>query len=159
MIGFKEQNYQPLVVVCAYGPTSQTCPRYPEERERFYLQPSAAVHFYPSISLLYLAGDFMSKLGASRVGQVVRRWGKGRRNENGTSRLHFCQQHSLLVALNTLFQHHPKHITPLSPASGRKTTKLCETKLTVFSDESVRRVWSHRPERTMSHRPALTTAW
>ncbi|KAI8496762.1 hypothetical protein Bbelb_254170 [Branchiostoma belcheri] len=55
-------------------------------------------------------GDFNSKLGAGKAGQEVGRWGKGRQNENGKSLLNFCQQHGL-VALNTLFQHHPKHIT------------------------------------------------
>ncbi|XP_019642577.1 PREDICTED: craniofacial development protein 2-like [Branchiostoma belcheri] len=107
---FKQEKSQPLVVVGAYGPTSQTCAKNPTVRDRFYSQLSAAVDYYPSRSLFYMAGDFNSKLGAGKVGHEVGRWGKGRQNENGKSLLNFCQQHGL-VALNTLFQHHPKHIT------------------------------------------------
>ncbi|KAI8496722.1 hypothetical protein Bbelb_253770 [Branchiostoma belcheri] len=47
---FKQEKSQPLVVVGAYGPTSQTCEKNPTQ------SMSAAVDFYPSRSLFYLAG-------------------------------------------------------------------------------------------------------
>ncbi|KAI8514506.1 hypothetical protein Bbelb_070970 [Branchiostoma belcheri] len=53
---FKQEKSQPLVVVGANGPTSQTCEKNPTVRDWFYSQLSAAVDFYPSRSLFYLAG-------------------------------------------------------------------------------------------------------
>ncbi|XP_078674907.1 uncharacterized protein LOC144912958 [Branchiostoma floridae x Branchiostoma belcheri] len=161
-IGFKQENSQPLVVICAYGPTSQTCQKYPKEREKFYSQLAAAVDFYPSRSLLYLAGDFNSKLGAGRVGQEVGRWGKGRRNANGYSLLNFCHQHGL-VALNTLFQHHPKHITTWESSFQTENNRTVRNQVDfVLGRISQKRAVTqakayHVPEISTDHRMVVAT--
>ena len=70
-----------------------------------------------------LAGDFNSKVGRGTGPEsYIEQWSRGRRNQNGTNLMEFCEKNGKVIA-NSCFQHPPKHITTWSQRRTNPTAK------------------------------------
>ena len=84
------------MVIQVYAPTSNA------EVERFYKDLQDLLEVTPKKYILFITGDWNSKVGSQETPGVTGKFGLGIRNEAGQKLLEFCQENALVIA-NTLF--------------------------------------------------------
>ena len=89
-----------ITVIQAYAPTNNA-----EEAdvERFYEDLQDLLELTPKKDVLFIIGDWNSKVGSQETPGVTSKFGLGTRNEAGQRLIEFCQENTLVIA-NTLFQ-------------------------------------------------------
>ena len=76
----------------------------------------------PSFITMF-AGDFNGKVGRrTRPENCIGQWSRGRRNQNGTNLVEFCEKNGKFIT-NSSFQHLAKHITTCSRRRTNPVTK------------------------------------
>ena len=97
MISVRFQGKLPnIMVIQVYAPTSNA------EVERFYKDLQDLLEVTPKKYILFITGDWNSKVGSQETPGVTGKFGLGIRNVAGKKLLEFCQENALVIA-NTLF--------------------------------------------------------
>ena len=101
-----------ITVIQLYAPTSNA---EEAEVERFYEDLQDLVELTPKKDVLFIIGDWNTKIGSQETPGVTGKFGLGVRNEAGQRLIEFCQENALVIA-NTLFQKHKTRLyTWISP--------------------------------------------
>ena len=90
------------MVIQAYAPT---CNAEEAEVEQFYEDLQNLVELTPQKDILFIIGNWNSKVGSQEIPGVTGKFDFGLQNEAGQRLTEFCQETTLLIA-NTLFQQH-----------------------------------------------------
>ncbi|XP_075449195.1 uncharacterized protein LOC142490664 [Ascaphus truei] len=89
-----------ITVLQIYSPIADA----PEEEvEEFYGELQDALNQTPNMDIIYIIGDFNSKVGTMEEPKIVGRFCLGVRNEAGDRLVQFCQEHRLTIT-NTWFE-------------------------------------------------------
>ena len=72
------------------------------EFERFYEDLQDLLEITPKKDVLFIIGDWNTKVGSQETPGVTGKFGLGMRNEAGQRLIEFCQENALVIA-NTLF--------------------------------------------------------
>ena len=91
-----------ITVIQVYAPTSNA---EEAEVERFYEDLQDLLELIPKKDVIFIIGDWNTKVGNQETSGVTGKFGRGIRNEAGQRLIEFCQETALVVA-NTLFQKH-----------------------------------------------------
>ena len=89
-----------ITVIQAYAPTSNA---KEAEVERFYENLKGLLELMPKKDVLFIIGDWNSKLGTQEIPGVTGKFGFEVQNEAGQRLTEFGQENALVIA-NTLFQ-------------------------------------------------------
>ena len=93
-----------ITVIRVYAPTSNA-----EEAERFYEDLQELLELTPQKDVLFIIGDWNTKVGSQETLAVTGKFGLGVQNEAGQKLIELCQENSLVIA-NTLFQQHKRRL-------------------------------------------------
>ena len=88
-----------ITVIQVYAPTSNA---EEAEVERFYEDLQDLLELTPQKGILFIIGDWNTKVGNQETPRVTGKFGLGIRNEAGQRLIEFCQKKTLVIA-NTLF--------------------------------------------------------
>ena len=94
-----------ITVIQVYAPTSKA-----EEAETdwFYEDLQDLLELTPAKDVLFIIGDWSTKVGSQEIPGVTGKFGLG--VQNGGQRLtEFCQENALVI-VNTLFQQHKRRL-------------------------------------------------
>ena len=95
-----------ITVIQVYAPTSNA---EEAEVERFYEDLQDLLKLTAPKDVLFIIGDWNTKVGSQETPGVTGKFGLGMRNEAGQRLLEFCQENALVIA-NTLFQQHRRRL-------------------------------------------------
>ena len=100
-----------ITVIQVYAQTSNT-----EEAgvERFYEDLEDLLQLTPQKDVLFIIGDWNTKVGSQETPGVTGKFGLGIWNEAGQMLIEFCQENTMVIE-NTLFQHKRRLYTWISP--------------------------------------------
>ena len=87
-----------ITVIQVYTPTSNA-----EEAERFYENLQDLLELASPKDVLFIIGDWNTKVGSQETLEITGKFGLGVQNETGQRLTEFCQENPLVIA-NTLFQ-------------------------------------------------------
>ena len=103
-----------ITVNQVYAPTSNA---EEAEVERFCEDLQDLLYLTTEKDILFIIGDWNTKVGSQGITGVTGKFGLGVQNEAGQRLIEFCQKNSLIIA-NTLFQQHKRRLyTWTSPDS------------------------------------------
>ena len=99
-----------IMVIQVYAPTSNT-----EEAEVkwFYEDLPDLLEVTLKKDVLFIIGDWNTKVGSQETPGVTGKFGLGIRNEAGQRLIEFCQENAPVIA-NTLFQQHKRRLYTLA---------------------------------------------
>ena len=86
-----------ITLIQVYDPTSNA------EVERFYENLQDFLELTLMKDVLFIIGDWNTKVGSQEIVGVTGKFGLGVQNEAGQRLIEFCQENTLVIA-NTLFQ-------------------------------------------------------
>ena len=123
VLQLKSKNGKSISIINVYGPTLKISEDNTDIRDKFYEDLDKTFKEVQKTSYITLiAGDFNSKVGKRIEDRVntdgimecgetcLGRYSRGRRNENGTALIDFCESNKLFVA-NSAFHHSARHQT------------------------------------------------
>ena len=87
-------------VIQVYVPTTNV---KEDEVEQFYEDLQDLLELTPKTDVLFIIGDWNTKVGSQEIPGVTGKFGLGVQNEAGQRLTEFCQENALVIA-NTLFQ-------------------------------------------------------
>ena len=111
---FPRQTIQ-YTVIQVYAPTSNT---EETEVERVYEDLQDLLELTPKKDVLYIIGDWNTKVGSQETPGATGKFGFGMRNEAGQRLIEFCQENALVIA-NTLFQQHKRRLYTWTSPDGQ----------------------------------------
>ena len=88
-----------ITVIQVYAPTSNA---EEAEVERFYEDLQGILELTPKKDVLFIIGDWNTKIGSQETPEVIGKFGLGIQNEAGQRLIEFCPENTLVIA-NTLF--------------------------------------------------------
>ena len=88
-----------ITVIQVYTPTSNA---EEAEVERFYEDLRDLLELTPKKDVLFIIGNWNTKVGSQETPRVTGKFGLGIWNEAGQRLIEFCQENALVIA-NTLF--------------------------------------------------------
>ena len=94
-----------ITVIQVYAPTSNT---EEAEVEQFY-EDLQDLELTPKKDVLFLIGEWNTKVGSQEIPGVTGKFGLGVWNEAGQRLIEFCQENARVIA-NTLFQQHKRSL-------------------------------------------------
>ena len=96
-----------------------------EEAEvaRFYEDLQDLLELTPIKDVLFIIGDWNTKVGSQETPGVTGKFSFGMWNEAGQRLIEFCQEHALVIA-NTLFQQHKRRLYTWTSADGRHKNQI-----------------------------------
>ena len=94
------------MVIQVYAPTSNA---EEAEVEQFYENLQDLLELKPKKDVLFIIGDWNTKVGSQETPGITGKFGFGVQNEAGQRLIEFCQEMVLVVA-NTLFQQHKRRL-------------------------------------------------
>ena len=80
-----------------------------EEAERLYEDLQDLLELTPPKDVLFIIGDWSTKVGSQEIPGVTGKFGLGVQNESGQRLIEFCQENALVIA-NSLFQQHKRRL-------------------------------------------------
>ena len=89
-----------ITVIQVYAPTSNA---EEAEVERFYEDLQDLLEPTPKKDVLFILGDWNTKVGSQEIPGVTRKFGLGVQNGAGQRLIEFCQENALVI-VDTLFQ-------------------------------------------------------
>ena len=113
-----------ITVIQAYAPISNT---EEAEVEQFCEDLQDLLELTPKKDVLFIIGDWHTKVGSQEALGVTGKFGLGVRNEAGQRLIEFCQENALVIA-NTLFQQQKEDST-----HGHQQLGNTEIRLIIFS--------------------------
>ena len=84
-----------ITVIQVYAPTSNA---EEAEIERFYEDLQDLLELTPKKDVLFIIGDWNTKVGSQKTPGVTGKFGLGIRNEAGQRLIEFCQENTLVLA-------------------------------------------------------------
>ena len=93
-----------IMVIQVYAPTSNA---EETEVERFYQDLQDFLELMAKKDVLFIIGNWNSKVGSQEIPGVTDKFGLRVQNEAGQRLTEFCQENALVIA-NTLFQQHKR---------------------------------------------------
>ena len=72
----------------------------------------------PKKDVLFVTGDWNTKVGSQETPRVTGKFGLGVQNEAGQRLIEFCQENALVIA-NTLFQKHKRRLYTWTSSDGQ----------------------------------------
>ena len=93
-----------ITVIQVYAQTSNA---EEAEVEQFYEDLQDVLELTPKKDVLFIIGDWNTKVGSQETPGVTGKFGLGVQNESGQRPIEFCKENALVVA-NTLFQKHKR---------------------------------------------------
>ena len=88
------------------------------EVERFYEDLQDLLELTPKKDVLFIIGDWNTKVGSQEIPGVTGKFGLGVQNEAGQRLIAFSQQNSLVIA-NRLFQQHKRRLYTWKSPDGQ----------------------------------------
>ena len=110
---FPRQTIQYHRNIQVYAPTSNA-----EEAEQFYEDLQDLLELTPKKDVLFIIGDWNTKVGSQELPGVKGKFGLGVQNEAGQRLTEFCQENALVIA-NTLFQQHKRTLYTWTSLDGQ----------------------------------------
>ena len=104
-----------ITVIQVYAPTSNA---EEAEVEWFYEDLQDLLELTLKKDVLFIIGDWNTKVGSQETPGVTGKFGLGMRNEAGQRLLEFCQENALVIA-NTLFQQHKRRLYTWTSPDGQ----------------------------------------
>ena len=105
LVHFQGKQFN-IKVIQAYASTTNA---KDNEVEWFYEYLQDFLELTPKKDILFITGDWNTKVGSQETPGVADKFGLGIRNESGQRLTEFCQESTLIVA-NTLFQQHKRRL-------------------------------------------------
>ena len=99
-----------ITVIQAYAPTSNA---EEAEVEQFYEDLQDLLDLTPQKDVLFIIGDWNTKVGSQETPGVTGKFGLGIQNEAGQRLIEFCHENTLVIA-NTLFQQHKRTLLDIT---------------------------------------------
>ena len=104
-----------ITVIQAYAPTSNA---EEAEAEQFYEDLQDLLELTPQKDVLFITGDWNTKVGSQETPGVTGKLGLGVWNEAGQRLIEFCQENALVIA-NTLFQQQKRRLYTWTSPDGQ----------------------------------------
>ena len=104
-----------ITVIQVYAPTSNA---EEAEVELFYEDLQDILELTPKKDVLFIIGDWNSKVGSQETPGVIGKFGLGVKNEAGQRLTKSCQENALVIA-NTLFQQHKRRLYTWTSTDGQ----------------------------------------
>ena len=104
-----------ITVIQVYGPTSNA---EETEIERFYEDLQDLLELTPKKDVLFILGDWNTKVGSQEMFGVMGTFGLGIQNEAGQRLTEFCQEKTLVI-VNILFQQHKRRLYTWTSPDGQ----------------------------------------
>ena len=95
-----------ITIVQVYPPTSNA---EEAEVEQFYEDLQGLLELTPQKDVLFIIGDWNTKVGSQAIPEVTGKFELGVQNEAGQRLIEFCQENALVI-VNTLFQQHKRRL-------------------------------------------------
>ena len=73
--------------------------------------------------LLFIIGDWITKVGSQEIPGVTGKFGLGVKNEAGKRQTEFCQENTLVIE-NTLFQQHKRRLYTWTSTDGQYQNQI-----------------------------------
>ena len=109
-----------ITVIQVYALTSNA---EEAEVERFYEDLQNLLELTPKKDVLFIIGDWNTKVGSQETPGVTGKFGLGVQNEVGQSLIEFCQENTLVIA-NTLFQKHNRRLYTWTSPDGQQQNQI-----------------------------------
>ena len=93
------------------------------EVEQFYEDPQDFLELTPKKDVLFIIGDWNTKIGSQETPGLIGKFGLGIQNEAGQRLIKFCQENALVIA-NTLFQQHKRRLYTWTSPDGRHINQI-----------------------------------
>ena len=77
----------------------------------------------PKKDVLFITGDWNTKVGSEETPGVTGKFGLGEQNEAGQRLIEFCQENALIIA-NTLFQQHKRRLYTWTSLDGQYQNQI-----------------------------------
>ena len=103
-----------ITVIQVYAPTSNA---EEAEVERFYEDLQDILELTPKKDVLFIIGDWNSKVGIQETPGVTGKFGLRVWNEAGQRLIEFCQENALVIA-NPLFQQQKRRLYTWTSTDG-----------------------------------------
>ena len=104
-----------ITVIQVYAPTNNA---EEAEVERFYEDLQDLLELTPQKDVLFIIGDWNSKVGSQETPGVTGKLGLGIQNKAGQRLTEFSQENALVIA-NTLFQQHKRRLYTWTSPDGQ----------------------------------------
>ena len=88
------------------------------EVEWFYKDLQDLLELTPKRNVLFIIGDWNTKVGSKEIPGITGKFGLGVQNKAGQRLIEFCQENTLLTA-NTLFQQHKRRFYTWTSPDGQ----------------------------------------
>ena len=95
-----------ITVIQVYVPTNNA---EEAEFEQFYEELQDLLELTPKKYVLFIIGDWNTKVGSQKIAGITGKFGLGVQKEAGKMLTEFCQENTLVIA-NTLFQQHNRRL-------------------------------------------------
>ena len=119
-VHFQGKPFNITEVIQVYAPTSNT---EEAEAEQFYEDLQDLLEITPQKDVLFIIGDWNTKVGSQETPEVTGKFGLGVQNEAGQRLIQFCQENALVIA-NTLFQQHKRRLYTWTSSDGRHLNQI-----------------------------------
>ena len=93
------------------------------EVEQFYEDLQDLIELTPKTDVLFIIGDWNTKVGSQKTPGVTGKFGLGVWNETGQRLTEFCQEDTLVTA-NTLFQQHKRRLHTWTSPDGQHQNQI-----------------------------------
>ena len=93
------------------------------EVERFYEDLQDLLELTPKKDVLFIIGDWNTKVRSQETPGVTGKFGHGVQNEAGQRLIEFCQENALVIA-NTLFQQHKRRLYTWTSPDGQHQNQI-----------------------------------
>ena len=110
-----------ITIIQVYAPNSNA---EEAEVEKFYedLQDLQELT-HTKKDLLFIIGDWITKVGSQEIPGVTGKFGLGVKNEAGKRQTEFCQENTLVIE-NTLFQQHKRRLYTWTSTDGQYQNQI-----------------------------------
>ena len=109
-----------ITVIQVYAPTSNT---EEVEVEQFYEDLHDLLELTPQKDVLFIIGDWKTKVGSQETPGVTGKFGLGIWDEAGQRLIEFCQENALVIA-NTLVQQHKRRLHTWTSPDGQHGNQI-----------------------------------
>ena len=109
-----------ITVIHVYAPTSNA---EEAEVEWFYEDLQDLLELTPKKDVLFVIGDWNTKVGSQETPGVTGKFGLGIRNEARQRLMEFCQENALVIA-NTLFEQHERRLYTRTSPNGQHRNQI-----------------------------------
>ena len=109
-----------ITVIQVYAPISNA---KEAEVELFYEDLQDLLELTPKKEVLFIIGDWNSKVGSQETPGTTGKFGLGMRNEAGQRLIEVCQENALVIA-NNLFQQHKRRLYTWTSPDGQHQNQI-----------------------------------